>query len=96
MAQQAGISSPCHIAPGADLLFNTGQGGVATYANNIINLAAAGADVIVDDLMYPTEPMFQDGVVAQRGELAAGAQASSLSGWFSRTSALRRASSTCV
>jgi hypothetical protein len=53
------------VAPGADLLFSTGQGGVAAYANNIVNLAAAGADVLVDDLMYPIEPMFQDGVVAQ-------------------------------
>ena len=53
------------IAPGSDLLFHTGLGGVAAYANGITSLAAAGADVIVDDLAYLNEPMFQDGVVAQ-------------------------------
>jgi PKD repeat protein len=53
------------IAPGASLLFHTGLGGVAAYANGITSLASAGADVIVDDLMYLTEPMFMDGAVAQ-------------------------------
>ncbi|UCG74043.1 MAG: PKD domain-containing protein [Chromatiales bacterium] len=53
------------IAPAAGLLFHTGLGGNASYANAITDLAAAGADVIVDDLMYLNEPMFQDGVVAQ-------------------------------
>jgi hypothetical protein len=41
------------------------MGGKAEYANGITALAAAGADVIVDDLLYLNEPMFQDGVVAQ-------------------------------
>jgi len=53
------------MAPSSDLLFHTGLGGNASYANAITELAAAGADVIVDDLMYLNEPMFQDGVVAQ-------------------------------
>ncbi len=53
------------VAPGADLLFHTAMGGVAQYANAITSLALAGADVIVDDLFYLNEPMFQDGVVAQ-------------------------------
>ena len=53
------------IAPGAGLLFRTGLGGIADYANGIEDLAAAGADVLVDDLMYLNEPWFQDGVVAQ-------------------------------
>jgi subtilisin family serine protease len=53
------------LAPGADLLFHTGLGGNASYASAITALAAAGADVIVDDLMYLNEPMFEDGVVAQ-------------------------------
>ena len=50
---------------GADLLFHTAMGGVAQYATAITSLASAGADVLVDDLFYLNEPMFQDGVVAQ-------------------------------
>lgn len=53
------------LAPGSDLLFHTAMGGLAQYANGITSLAAAGAEVIVDDLIYLYEPMFQDGVVAQ-------------------------------
>jgi chitodextrinase len=53
------------MAPGATLLFHTGMGGKADYASAITTLAAAGADVIVDDLLYLNEPMFQDGIVAQ-------------------------------
>ncbi|MDX1404559.1 MAG: PKD domain-containing protein [Woeseiaceae bacterium] len=53
------------MAPGADLLFHTGLQTKAEYANGITALAAAGADVIVDDLLYLHEPMFQDGIVAQ-------------------------------
>jgi hypothetical protein len=53
------------LAPGSDLLFHTAMGGLAQYANGITSLAAAGSEVIVDDLIYLNEPMFQDGVVAQ-------------------------------
>lgn len=53
------------MAPGADLMFHTGLQSKADYANGILALAAAGADVIVDDLLYLHEPMFQDGIVAQ-------------------------------
>ena len=53
------------MAPGASLMFHTGLGGTAGYANAITALAAGGADVIVDDLLYLNEPMFQDGIVAQ-------------------------------
>jgi hypothetical protein len=53
------------VAPGAGLAFATGVGGQATFANNIRALRDAGAGVIVDDLIYLAEPMFQDGVVAQ-------------------------------
>ena len=53
------------MAPGTDLLFHTGYASKVEFANGIIALAAAGADVIVDDLMYLNEPMFQDGIVAQ-------------------------------
>jgi subtilisin family serine protease len=53
------------IAPGAGLLFHTALSSVVDFANGITALAVAGADVIVDDLMYLNEPMFQDGIVAQ-------------------------------
>ena len=53
------------VAPGADLLFQSGIDGVAAYANAISNLAANGANIIVDDLLLINEPMFQDGAVAQ-------------------------------
>ena len=53
------------MAPGADLFFATGAGGQAQMAQNILDLAAAGCDVIVDDVGYFAEPVFQDGVIAQ-------------------------------
>jgi PKD repeat protein len=53
------------MAPGADLMFHTGLQSKVDYANGITALAAAGAHVIVDDLLYLHEPMFQDGIVAQ-------------------------------
>lgn len=53
------------VAPGADLAFHTAFLGETNFANGIIDLANAGADVIVDDVIYFTEPMFQDGMVAQ-------------------------------
>jgi len=53
------------VAPGADLAFHTAFLGQADFANGIIALANAGADVIVDDIFYWEEPMFQDGIIAQ-------------------------------
>ncbi|MFC1600773.1 S8 family serine peptidase, partial [Candidatus Sumerlaeota bacterium] len=53
------------LAPGAQLYFATAIGGEATFATNIQALATAGCDVIVDDIGYLTEPVFQDGIVAQ-------------------------------
>ncbi|MGB5177886.1 MAG: hypothetical protein WBP44_04055, partial [Gammaproteobacteria bacterium] len=53
------------LAPGAALLFHTALASEVDFANAISALAAAGADVIVDDLQYLNEPMFQDGIVAQ-------------------------------
>ena len=52
------------LAPGADLSFATAFGGQTNFANNIQALATDGADIIVDDVIYPDEPFFQDGVVA--------------------------------
>ena len=53
------------VAPGAGLSFATAFAGMASFAANIRALAAAGARVIVDDVIYFGEPMFQDGVIAQ-------------------------------
>ena len=53
------------VAPGASLAFATAATGQAGFANNIRALRDAGASVIVDDVIYLDEPMFQDGVVAQ-------------------------------
>ena len=53
------------LAPGAELFFATGRGGQAQMAQNILDLEAAGCTVIVDDVLYFAEPVFQDGVIAQ-------------------------------
>ena len=53
------------VAPGAAQIFHTAFNGRADFANGIVELAAAGADVINDDVIYLAEPMFQDGIVAQ-------------------------------
>ncbi len=54
------------IAPGAQILFHTATGGEADFATGIKALAAAGANVIVDDVAYLDEPFFQDGGVLQQ------------------------------
>lgn len=53
------------VAPGASLAFHTAFNNEADFAQGIIDLADAGAKVIVDDVIYFDEPMFQDGIVAQ-------------------------------
>lgn len=53
------------LAPNADLAFRTAFGGKVDFAQGILDLAQAGADIIVDDVVYLNEPFFQDGVVAQ-------------------------------
>lgn len=52
------------LAPGAELSFATAFTGELAFAANIRGLAAAGAEVIVDDVTYFQEPFFQDGPVA--------------------------------
>jgi hypothetical protein len=53
------------VAPGASLAFATAFAGQASFANNIIALKNQGAKVIVDDVIYFAEPMFQDGIIAR-------------------------------
>jgi uncharacterized repeat protein (TIGR01451 family) len=53
------------VAPNASLAFHTAFEGQAGFAQGIVRLADAGADVIVDDIGYFAAPMFQDGIVAQ-------------------------------
>jgi hypothetical protein len=64
------------LAPGAALSFATAFSGQAQFAQNILDLRAAGADIIVDDIFYFAEPVFQDGIIAQAVEqvVADGAQ----------------------
>jgi Subtilase family len=58
------------LAPHANLAFATGNPSEISYAQNIEKLAApvsaggAGANVIVDDVGYLTEPFFQEGPIA--------------------------------
>ncbi|HEX8090098.1 MAG TPA: S8 family serine peptidase [Blastocatellia bacterium] len=49
------------LAPGAQLYFATAFTSIASFAQNIRNLRAAGCDIIVDDVFYFVETPFQDG-----------------------------------
>ena len=60
------------IAPGAELYFATASGGQARFAANIEALCRAGADIIVDDVYYSAEAVFQDDVIAQAVSAAVG------------------------
>lgn len=53
------------LAPGAKLYFATAFKSEADFAQNIRALGRAGCDIIVDDVVYTDEPVFQDGIVAQ-------------------------------
>ena len=54
------------LAPGASLFFATADNGEASFATNIMNLrSVSNCDIIVDDVFYFDEPVFQDGQVAQ-------------------------------
>lgn len=49
------------LAPGAQLYFASGFNGIASFAQNILDLRAAGCDIIIDDLTYYVETPFQKG-----------------------------------
>jgi hypothetical protein len=53
------------VAPGASLAFYTADVSEADFANGIGALAKAGATVEADDVGYPDEPYFQDGILSQ-------------------------------
>ena len=53
------------LAPGAALAFATADNGEAQFAQNILDLATAGCNIIVDDVIYLDESPFEDGPVAQ-------------------------------
>src|SRR5205814_2302830 len=54
------------LAPGAQLFFSTAGNSTAEFAQNILDLRAAGCDIIVDDVIFPlNEAPFQDNAVAR-------------------------------
>jgi hypothetical protein len=53
------------MAPDAQLYFATADSSEAQFAQNILDLATAGCQVIVDDVIYLDESPFEDGPVAQ-------------------------------
>jgi subtilisin family serine protease len=53
------------VAPASPLAFYTASVSQTDFAAGIKALADAGAQVIVDDVIYFAEPMFQDGIIAQ-------------------------------
>lgn len=59
------------MAPASNLFFATAFNGQASFAQNILTLQSLGCQVIVDDIFYFFEPVFQDGVIAQAVEAVA-------------------------
>jgi hypothetical protein len=63
------------VAPGAAQKFHTAFNGQVDFANGILRLRNAGANVIVDDVIYFEENMFSDGIIAQAADRAVAAGA---------------------
>ncbi len=59
------------LAPGATLFFHTAFTTQSIFAHAIEVLVDCGVDIIVDDVIYFSEPMFQDGIIAQAAADAA-------------------------
>jgi hypothetical protein len=51
------------VAPAAELLFATASFGELAMAEQIRQLGRAGAEVITDDIIYLSEPMYQDSAI---------------------------------
>jgi len=54
------------LAPGATLYYATAQGGQAAMANNVVALANAGCNIIIDDWTYFAEGVFEDDLIARK------------------------------
>lgn len=52
------------VAPGAELFFHDHGDSVLAFNRAVDDLVAAGCTVIVDDVAWPREPFFEDGVIA--------------------------------
>jgi len=59
------------LAPGAAAFFATTGDSEASMATNIQALRSAGCDILVDDVAFFSEPVFQDGIIAQAIESVA-------------------------
>ena len=53
------------MVPGSEIAFHTAFNGLANWAEGIVQLAEAGCKVIVDDVVYLTMPVYQDGEVSK-------------------------------
>ncbi|MCU0644424.1 MAG: choice-of-anchor J domain-containing protein [bacterium] len=53
------------IAPGASLAFADRGNSETDFINNITLLKNAGCTIICDDMLFPLEPVYEDGVIAQ-------------------------------
>ncbi len=56
------------LVPGSEILFHSAFIDIPGFAQGITDLANCGADVIVDDVFYYAEPMFQDGLIADSAQ----------------------------
>ena len=61
------------LTPGSTLYFATANGGQASMANNIQALADSGCKIILDDIVFPPEGVFEDGIIAQKVNAVAAA-----------------------
>ena len=59
------------VAPASPIAFHTAFESELDFAEGIIRLRDAGADVIVDDVRYFAEPFFSDGMIAQAVDIVA-------------------------